>query len=149
MKLNSSCGLLSFTIFIVIFNSKNRVMSLIHGDFEVSFIENILVVKLIGSFNEFGAIELTAAIKERINSLQGLTFCMLVDDIEFHGFTPEAYQVVEENNKWLNKQSLTAKAFLMRSHVQEELDDYFVPSKKEQNVKVFCELETAIQWLKY
>lgn len=123
-------------------------MGLIHGDFEVSFIESILVVKLIGSFNEFGAIELTAAIKEKVKNLQGLAFCMLVDDIELNGFTPEAYQVVEENNKWLNKQSLTAKAFLMRSHAQEVLDDHFVPSKKEQNVKVFRELETAIQWLK-
>lgn len=89
-------------------------MGLIHGDFEVLFIESILVVKLIGSFNEFGAIELTAAIKEKVKNLQGLAFCMLVDDIELNGFTPEAYQVVEENNKWLNKQSLTAKAFLMR-----------------------------------
>ena len=123
-------------------------MSLIHGDFDVSFIENILVVKLIGSFNEFGAMELTAVIKEKIKSLQGVTFCMLVDDIELNGFTPEAYQVVEESNKWLNGQCLIAKAFLTQSLVKEELDNYFVPSKKEQNAQVFCELETAINWLK-
>lgn len=123
-------------------------MNLIHGDFEVSFIGNILLVKLIGSFNEFGAMELTTVIKQKVKSLQGLAFCMLVDDIELHGFTPEAYQVVEEYNKWLNKQSLAAKAFLTQSLVQEELHDYFVPSKKEQNVKAFCELKTAIQWLK-
>jgi hypothetical protein len=77
-----------------------------------------------------------------------VTFCMLVDDIELHGFTPEAYQVVEESNKWLNGQCLIAKAFLTQSLVQEELDNYFVPSKKEQNAQVFCELETAINWLK-
>jgi hypothetical protein len=123
-------------------------MGLIHGDFNVSFIENILVVKLIGSFNEFGAIELTAVIKEKIKSLQGLAFFMLVDDIELHGFTPEAYQVVEDSNKWLNEQRLIAKAFLTQSLVQEKLGNYFVPSKKEQNVEVFCELETALEWLK-
>jgi len=92
--------------------------------------------------------DLTVAIKEKIKSFQGQTFCMLVDDIEFKGFTPEAYRVIEENNKWLSEQSLIAKAFLMRSIVQEEFDDYFVPSKQKQNVKAFCKFETAIAWLK-
>lgn len=123
-------------------------MNLIHGDYEVTFIDNILIIKLIGSFNEYGAKELTEVIKERVESFQGKAFCMLVDDIKFHGFTPEAYQVVEESNKWLNMKNLIAKAFLIKNAVQQELDNYFVPAKKEQNVKVFYELETAMKWLK-
>jgi len=148
IELNSIAGIYSFTIIIIMSNMNEKSMGLIHGDFDVSFINNILVVKLIGSFNEFGAIELTAAIKTKIKSLHGLTFCMLVNDIDFHGFTPEAYKVVEESNNWLNKQGLIAKAFVVKTCVQEELDSYFVPAKKEQHSKVFCELETAIKWLK-
>jgi hypothetical protein len=73
---------------------------------------------------------------------------MLVDDTKLNGFTPEAYEIIEDNNKWLNRQNLIAKAFLMEGSVQAELDSYFIPSKKEQNITVFTELESAITWLK-
>lgn len=123
-------------------------MNLIHGDFEVTFDNTILTVKLSGSFNEFGTLKLTECIKSNLESLNGQKFHMLVDDRELDGFTPEAYQVIEENNQWLDTQNLIEKAFIMKSLVQESLDDHFVPSKKGQNTKAFADKTSVIAWLK-
>lgn len=123
-------------------------MSLIHGKFDVTFDNDILTVKLKGGFNEYGTRELTNLIQSKIESLNGQKFYMLVDDRELEGFTPEAYQVIEKNNHWLNQQSLIAKAFLMKHLIQESLDDHFIPSKKGQNNKAFTDFNSAIAWLK-
>ncbi|NMP30864.1 hypothetical protein HII17_04745 [Thalassotalea sp. M1531] len=122
-------------------------MSLVHGDFEITFDNNTLMVKLSGSFNELGTLKLTDLIKNNIENLNGQKFYMLVDDRELDGFTPEAYQVIEENNHWLGQQNLLAKAFIMRNLVQESLDNYFIPSKKGQNTKAFTDMASAIAWL--
>lgn len=124
------------------------IMNLIHGNSEVTFIDNILTVKLVGAFNEFDILKVNNSIKAALEDLNSQKFYMLVDDRELEGLTPEAYQVIEENIGWLDKQNLIAKAFIMKSLIQESLDDHFVPSKKKQNTRAFTDEASAIAWLK-
>ena len=118
-----------------------------HGEYSVKLKGNILYIKLMGGFNDLGSLQLVSSIKEKIKSLKGQRFCILIDDTKAQGFTPEGYQVIENYNKWLLSQKLIAKAFVTKSFLQEEIDNIYIPSKKHQVNKTFDNLESALTWL--
>jgi len=119
-----------------------------HGEALIHIEENIIVAKLIGSFNKEGAKKYTSGMKKAVKELQGESFLMLVNDLELEGGTPGALQELEEYNYWLTTQKLIAKAMVVKSNMLIEVIDKFSPSQKLQKYAFFDNEKDACTWLK-
>ncbi|MCW3171554.1 hypothetical protein [Shewanella subflava] len=122
-------------------------MSIEHGEFSISLEGSIIKTKLMGSFNEFGAKRYTEAVIEVVKQLEGKPFAILVNNLELFGGTPEAYQVLEEYNKWVNQQHMLAKAFVFNAAILATIMKNMSPSMKADNIQMFKTLEDAESWL--
>jgi len=122
-------------------------MSVEHGEFSISLEGSIIKTKLMGSFNEFGAKRYTEAVIEVVKQLEGKPFAILVNNLELFGGTPEAYQVLEEYNKWVNQQHMLAKAFVFNAAILATIMKNMSPSMKADNIQMFKTLEDAESWL--
>jgi hypothetical protein len=123
-------------------------MDIEHGEVTFTLDENIIIVKLEGAFNEFGAKKYTAGVKQIINTFQGRPFSILINNLEVLGGTPEAYEELEKYNKWLNTQNLIAKAMVISSITTLNIINLLSPSRQSQNSKNFDNEEEALNWLK-
>ena len=118
-----------------------------HGEVQICCENNIISATLIGSFNEEGAIKYTEGIKDIVRSLEGQKYAILVDNLNMEGGTPEAYQVLEQYNQWLNGTNLVGKAIIVKTLITTELIKSLSPSIKLQTTKSFQNRTLAIQWL--
>lgn len=119
-----------------------------HGKALIHREENLIVAKLIGSFNEEGAKKYTNAMKQAVKELQGANFLMLINDLEVEGGTPEALQELEDYNQWLSTQNLLAKAMVVKSRLIIDLINKYSPSQKLQHYEFFDNEKDAYAWLK-
>ena len=122
-------------------------MSLEHGDVTITLKGNIIIVRTSGAFNEFGAKQYTEGLKKMIKGLEGKPFSILVNNLDFLGGTPEAYQELESYNLWLNKQKLIAKAMVITSGITIELIDKHSPARATQQTQNFNDEASAMKWL--
>ncbi|WP_206483301.1 hypothetical protein [Thalassotalea sp. G2M2-11] len=120
----------------------------IHGKYNVELIDNILFVKLSGSFNCAGTEAYVATVKQYIAELAGQPFAMLIDDLDVEGGTPEAYQKLNDYNEWLVSQPIVGKAFIIKSLAIKEIVLERTPSLKQQQIEFFQDVESAEQWLR-
>jgi len=123
-------------------------MSIAHGDFSVSLNDNIIMITLSGSFNEFGARAMISEIKAKIRVLDGGKFLVLVDSRELEGHTPGSLKELELYNQWLNGQNMIAKALVVTSEMRRAIADIYIPAKHKQNLKEFDDVPPALKWLK-
>ena len=87
-------------------------MTVEHGEHIVNIQGNIIYTKVIGSFNELGVKSYTDPVISVVKKLERKRFAILVDNTELEGATPEAYQLLESYNLWLNQQNMIAKALV-------------------------------------
>lgn len=118
-----------------------------HGEVQLCYENNIIRATLIGAFNEQGAIQYTEGIKHIVKSLKGQEYAILVDNTKMEGGTPEAYQVLEEYNQWLNHTNLVAKAVVVETIITTELIKHLSPAIKLQTTKTFKNKASALRWL--
>jgi len=123
-------------------------MNLEHGIFTVTIDTNIIIVIMKGSFNEFGARALIDSIKAKIKNFNGAKFSILVEDLELEGITPEGYKEINKYNEWLNNQNMIAKARVANSSLMLDIDHRLIPAIQKQNLKIFEDVPSAIEWLK-
>ncbi|UUO25007.1 hypothetical protein FGD67_18650 [Colwellia sp. M166] len=124
-------------------------MVIAHGEVSIFLQnENIIIAKLKGAFNEYGAQEYTDGIKQIITQLDGQNFSILINLLELMGGTPEAYKELEDYNKWLNSQNLLAKAMVINSMITLDIINMYSPSRGEQKSETFDNETDAIAWLK-
>ena len=119
-----------------------------HGDVSFTVEKNIIIAKFKGAFNEFGAKKYTDGIKQIVDNFNGERFSILINNLDIIGGTPEAYEELEEYNKWLNNQNLIAKAMVISSVAALEIIDHFSPSRKVQLKQTFQNEKEALDWLK-
>lgn len=122
-------------------------MAIEHGKYSVTVNENIIIVTLIGSFNEHGTKICIDLIKDKIAAFHGKRFSILMNNLDFLGGTPEAYEVSNQYNGWLNQQNFIAKAIVTTSIPNLAIDHARVPEKKSQNIAVFDNQPDAMAWL--
>lgn len=118
-----------------------------HGEVKICCENNIISATLIGSFNEEGAIKYTEGIKNIVKNLEGQKYAILVDNSNMEGGTPEAYQVLEKYNQWLNNTNLVAKAMIVKTLITTELIKTLSPSINLQATKTFKNKKVALKWL--
>ena len=122
-------------------------MNLQHGEVTIEITGNIIIVRTIGAFNEYGAKKYTDGMKAAVDSLDDKSFSILVNNLEFLGGTPEAYQELEDYNIWLNQEKLIAKAMVITSTIILDVIDKLSPSRAAQQTKSFADENTAMHWL--
>lgn len=118
-----------------------------HGQIEVKLQDDIIMCKLIGSFNQDGVKRYAAAVKSAIEQLNGKPFAMVIDDLMLEGGTPEAFQALQEYNVWLNEQPLIAKAFVIDKPMLKDIILKRSPALLDQKIDFFKNVEDAIAWL--
>lgn len=123
-------------------------MTVEHGYNTIILKENIIHITLIGSFNEYGANDVSQKTKAIINSLNQKRFLILANLSNLNGATPEAFNTSNEFNLWLNSQNMVAKAIVITSQVIKNIDQQWVPSKACQNIEYFDNEYDALIWLK-
>jgi hypothetical protein len=124
-------------------------MHIEHGEVTIEIIDNIILVRSVGAFNEYGAKKYTEGIKAAINGLSSKKFfSILTNNLKFLGATPEAYQVLEAYNLWLNTQNLIAKAMVITSSTTLDVINMFSPSRSLQQNENFDNEAEALAWLK-
>jgi len=119
-----------------------------HGNVSTQIDGNIIIVYLIGEFNEFGAQNYTSRVKEAVAQFNGKPFSLLVNLLEMIGATPEAFQEVDELNYWLNKQNLQKKSRVIKSNATLFMVQVLANSRAEQVIGDFETHEQALAWLK-
>ena len=67
-----------------------------HGSNQVSIQDNIITITLIGSFNEYDFKDIAQKVKQAVAEYNGKQFCILVNDVQLFGATPEAYEELEK-----------------------------------------------------
>ncbi|ABG40815.1 hypothetical protein Patl_2298 [Paraglaciecola sp. T6c] len=123
-------------------------MSLEHGNHLITIEDNVIVIELAGSFNEFGAKALTDDIRKAIKQFEGAPFCILINDFALEGITPEGYKEIDEYNAWLNTQNMIAKAVVVKIDILSKMEESRIPAKAQQNIKSFKNIPDALLWLK-
>lgn len=118
-----------------------------HGETFCEVNGNIIIIRTIGAFNEYGAQKYTSAIKSTVGNFQGSSFSILVNNLAFLGGTPEAYQELENYNAWLNQQKLIGKAIVITSSTTIDVISMLSPSMASQKTKNFDNEEEAMAWL--
>lgn len=120
-----------------------------HGECIVKGVDDIIFVKLKGSFNELAVKSCITKIKNEIVRNKLSRFSMLVDYTDSYGGTPEAYSISNDFNKWLNsKNNLFRKALVTKSNVLTEISLKQQAELRKQNVKVFNSRDEALSWLR-
>ena len=118
-----------------------------HGHFHITELNNVLMVKLLGSFNHEGACLLTKVLKTASENFNDSPFGLLFDVTEFEGGTPDAYKELDIYNSWLNSQNMVAKATVISSRIQISIANLLSPARKQQNTESFFDLTDAQIWL--
>lgn len=120
-----------------------------HGNCTISLDQSIVFITLVGSFNEDGIAPCIEKAKELIGTLEGKPFCTLLDLREYGGSTPEAFEIQNDYNAWLNSQNLIAKAVVMETELIVKIARSQEDSLKEQEgiTKDFDNLVDAHVWL--
>lgn len=119
-----------------------------HGQFDVACHDQIIFVKLSGSFNCSAIKAYAQAVKGKVASFGGRPFAMLINDVQVEGGTPEAYDALNEYNAWLNEQAIVAKAFILSSLALKDIIITRTPELQRQNIAFFEHIEEATAWLK-
>ncbi|PKG85145.1 hypothetical protein CXF85_05935 [Colwellia sp. 75C3] len=118
-----------------------------HGEVTIEVQDNIIIARLVGAFNEYGAQQYTKGVKSIIENLQGESFSILINNLQVQGGTPEAYQELENYNLWLNQQKLIGKAMVITSSITLDVIDKLSPSRAKQKTKNFDNEKDAMNWL--
>lgn len=122
-------------------------MNIEHGEVAIEVKDNIIIVRTAGAFNEYGARHYTNGLKKAIYDLQGESFSILINNLEFLGGTPEAYEELEKYNLWLNQQQLIAKAMVIKSAINLGVIDMLSPARASQQTQSFDNEKDAMTWL--
>ncbi len=118
-----------------------------HGEVTIEVLDNIIIVRTEGAFNEYGTQQYTHGVRKIVDGMQGQSFSVLINNLEFQGGTPEAYQELESYNAWLNKQKLIAKAMVITSSINLDVINKLSPSRASQQTRSFDNEKDALSWL--
>lgn len=122
-------------------------MDIAHGEVAIEVKDNIIIVRTNGAFNEYGAQRYTHGVRAVVDNMQDKSFSILINNLEFQGATPEAFEELEKYNVWLNNKKLIAKAMVITSAFTLDVIDKLSPSRAAQQARNFDNEEDAMSWL--
>lgn len=120
----------------------------IHGEVSIKLDKNIILVTLVGPFNDGGVNNWTEQLKTQIELFSDKPFFILMNNTDDVGFTPEASIISNRFNLWLNKQQMVVKAIVQPSSLAREMNLRNIPALEIQRIRYFDTQEEASSWLK-
>lgn len=122
-------------------------MSTSFSNYSIEVKENIIYLLIEGSLDIETSQRWIDEMKLVIKGFEGREFKILVDTLKMDGATPEAYDVIDDYNKWLSNQNIIAKAMIMPQKFLKEIYEARVPSRLGHEVKCFLDREVGEKWL--
>jgi hypothetical protein len=117
-----------------------------HGQFAISINDNIVKIKFIGCFNDYGIKGAFSELRKVIENFNGKKFLLISNYCEVDGATPEAFDEIVKNNQWMSQRNIVAKAIIITSETIKSIGLSRVP-QGDINTEFFkCEKQ-ATQWL--
>ncbi|AWB67104.1 hypothetical protein C2869_11965 [Saccharobesus litoralis] len=122
-------------------------MALPQGEYSIDLDEDVILIRIKGGFSLQHTTQLVTDIKDTVQSFGNQPFSILVNALAFGGALNDSYQVFEELNQWLNTKPMKGKANVMQSLTLKSLSDNRIPSRLEQNLRIFSNESEALEWL--
>lgn len=119
-----------------------------HGKTEVRVRASIIHVVAAGRFNLDGCERFCELVGAAVRDMRDQPFAMLINNLDFEGGTPDAYARLDRFNAWLNTRPLVAKGMVVKSDVLLAIMDQLVPSRRQQNIRGFDNVDDAESWLR-
>ena len=118
-----------------------------HGEFSVRLEGNMLLCSLKSNINRETAVAYSDAVKLAIRQVDG-PFFMLIETSEFTGATPEAFEIAEQLNSWINDtERLAAKAVVGMQPTLSMISRSRELAIAAQNLRYFDDFASALDWL--
>jgi len=123
-------------------------MFTIHGEVAIRLDKNIILVALKGPFNEGGVSNWTEKLRGEIDKFLGKPFFILMNNVDYEGFTPEASIISNNFNLWLNEQQMVVKAIVQPSSLARKMNLRNIPALSSQRIEYFDTQTEAKSWIK-
>ncbi len=120
-----------------------------HGEFTVTVEGGIIHVIFIGMFNDVASKNLCSYVEELIIGMNGASFCMLFNMLDYEGSTPDAHIIGNLHFKWLEKQNCLGKAIVADNMAFIEISRNEQATLRQSNIdsRIFETEADATTWL--
>lgn len=123
-------------------------MFYIHGELKMQLDKNIILVTLIGPFNDLGVTTWTENVRTQIETFGDNPFFILMNNTNYAGFTHHGSEISNQFNYWLTNQTMIAKAIVQPSLFARKMNLKHIPALKDQYIEYFDNKNDALSWLK-
>jgi hypothetical protein len=119
-----------------------------HGEFAIEDRGRYIRIELRGSFNVEGARRYIASYRRIVELKAGTAFGVLINSVEYSGLSPDAAQLSDEFNDWLNcVNGFAGKAVVADNQAIVNVSYFLQPATATQIKKVFSDETEAERWL--
>jgi len=118
-----------------------------HGTFEMTVVEQTLVVKCFDAWNIETVVRMCAEYKEHVNKICDKPWACLVDFTHWELSTPEMWAHIDELNEWGNIHNQKYEVVVCSSAVQHYLMENSHEVLTNVESRFYDDLAQAHQWL--
>ena len=118
-----------------------------HGSYSIDLKQGCIVVRLIGAFNCEGMALYIDAMKAAIQQIQSSKLSIVINHLEFEGAGPEALELINQYNSWLDCHYIVNKAFVGTQAMYQYIAENKMTTGLNQCMQFFDSEEGAINWL--
>ena len=120
-----------------------------HGEYKVTVESAVITVTFIGMFNEVASHNVCSYVEEIINGMNGASFCVLFNMLDYEGSTPEAHKIGDKHFEWLEKQNCLGRANIVTQKTLVYIARSEQASLRESNTeaRMFENVTDAKEWL--
>ena len=119
-----------------------------HGNYSVVLEGRMLIITLVGMFNDLVTQSVCQQIEAKVESLNGQGFGLLFDCTGYEGSTPDAHSISNQHILWLNRQNCLARAMAYNHKIHLDIVKNAQPAVLElKNRREFDNLQDARDWL--
>ncbi len=120
-----------------------------HGEYIVTVEGAIINVTFIGMFNHVASKNVCSDVEKLINGMNGASFYMLFNMLDYEGSTPDAHKIGDLHFKWIEKQNCLGRATVISNMALIEISINEQKSLRQSNIdsRMFDSVVDAKTWL--
>lgn len=120
-----------------------------HGKYKVTVESAVISVTFIGMFNEKTSRNLCSRVEDLIHGMNGASFCVMFNILNYEGSTPEAHKIGDKHFEWLEKQNCLGRATVVTQKALVNIARSKQESLRISNVeaRIFDNENDAKEWL--
>lgn len=118
----------------------------VHGDYNFEFVDNILIIRVVGSWNEEAAIQFSDALKEIVVRLDDKPWGNILNMTEWDLSIPEIWNVLGETAIWLMDHNHKFEAVVATHAIEKHLMNQRFESTPNLKKAFFRDEVEALKW---